>query len=193
MKGRVFGVPALATLAMLAALPSCYSGTARPTSAASLANDAGWKMVRGVPFVRQGGGSDCGAAALSMVLGYWSVPASREDILAQTAPAGAPGIPVHALRAYARARGLQAFVVAGDMGDLLTELGAGRPVLVGVGKPYGNRARLHYEVVIGVHLGKRVVATLDPDAGLQENTFEGFATEWALAQRVTMIVLPPGA
>ena len=64
----------------------CYMGYARTATPADLAGD-GWELVEGVPAVRQVAREDCGAAALAMVLGYWRLPVTRDEIAAASSPA----------------------------------------------------------------------------------------------------------
>src|SRR5262245_10405209 len=101
-----------------------------------------------------------------------------------------------ALRDHARGQGLDAYVVSGTFDDLFAEIGHGRPVVVGLAKPMaltGGRSLAHYEVVVGVSRSKRLILPLDPAMGLRENSFEGFAREWAPTQKVTIVFLPGGA
>jgi ABC-type bacteriocin/lantibiotic exporter with double-glycine peptidase domain len=170
----------------------CYLGSARTATPADLAprHDDGWNRVEGVPPVRQVAREDCGAAALAMVLGYWGLPVTRDDIKAANPPAPERGIKAAALREFARGQGLQAFIIQGELADLDRELARRRPVLVGVMKRTSRRAYPHYEVVVGISRGTQRILTLDPAHGLRVNSREGFAAEWNAAGRLTLIVFP---
>jgi len=184
---------AAAVLGGLVGAAGCYTGSARTVSPAALAGEPGWTVVAGVPFVAQSRDQDCGAAALTMVLSFWGV--SRDGVRAAGVDPSAGdaerGIRAGQLRDWARAGGLDAFLVSGDLGDLSSELGRGHPVLVGLYKPYGRgRVRPHYEVVVGIHREKQRILTLDPSAGWRENSLDGFAREWLPAGRLALMIFP---
>ena len=177
-------------LLLVAFVASCasYRGTARPVSPATLAAEPGWILVRDVPYIEQEGESECGAAAIAMVVSYWtkSTPAS---IVAAFRPVPNRGLAAVRLRDYARKRGLASFVIQGTFEDLRRELEAGRPVLVGLTKPVADKKVLdHYEVVVGIHRDRRLVVTLDPSEGWQQNAFDGFTNEWKGAHFTTIVV-----
>jgi ABC-type bacteriocin/lantibiotic exporter with double-glycine peptidase domain len=156
-----------------------------------IAADPGWIVVPNVALVRQDGPSDCGAAALAMVLDYWQRPTTVDAIDARDPVAAAHGWKAGQLRDLAREHGLQSFVVNGGFDDLSHEIAQRRPVVVGVIKRYRDKPLAHYEVVIGIHPGKRRILTLDPADGWREDSLEGFAREWAPTQQVTLVVLLP--
>ena len=99
-------------------LGGCYAGTAHTVTARDIAAQPGWVVVRNVPLIRQNGASDCGAAALAMVLAYWQRPISLDEIAARDPVATSKGWKAGQLRDLARERGLQAFVVSGGIDDL---------------------------------------------------------------------------
>jgi ABC-type bacteriocin/lantibiotic exporter with double-glycine peptidase domain len=185
-----FAPCALLALALVA--PACYTGSAhtvRAENMAAIARDPAWQVARDVPFVAQRNARDCGPAALAMVLAHHRVPA------AATEPAAFAQGDVRAgtLRDVARSRGLDAYVVSGTFDDLFAQVGRGRPVLVGLVKPMaltGGRSLAHYEVVVGLNRSRRLILSLDPANGLRENTFEGFAREWAPTRQVTIVIFP---
>lgn len=172
-----------------------YRGSAVDASPRAVAAEPGWITVADVPLVKQAGKSDCGAAAMTMLLKFWG---NDEATLADTAAAlpaneEKPGQRAGDLRDLARARGLDAFLVTGEFADLEAQLTQGRPVLVGlqkpVGLPIGKRQRVlsHYEIVVGLHPQRREILTLDPSHGLRRNTLEGFAREWEPSKRLALI------
>jgi ABC-type bacteriocin/lantibiotic exporter with double-glycine peptidase domain len=181
-----------ALLVLALAAPACYTGSAQTVTAggmAAIARDPGWQLARDVPFISQSTARDCGPAALAMVLAHFRVaPLAADD------PELASGdVRAGALRDAARQRGLEAFVVSGTFDDIYAQVGRGRPVLVGLAKPMamtGGRALAHYEVVIGLNRSRRRVLSLDPAVGVRENSFEGFAREWAPTRQVTIVVFP---
>jgi hypothetical protein len=63
-------------------------------------------------------------------------------------------------------------------------------VIVGMAKPTATGAVAHYEVVVGLHVDSRRIATLDPAAGMKQNTLLGFLKEWQPTGRVLLVVLP---
>ncbi len=188
--------PPLWLAALVLAAASCYAGEAHdvsPRRAAALEADPAWKFVRGVPFIAQRADSDCGPAALAMVLSHFGVKTSLAEV-AQLSPPDEVGVRAGGLRDAARAKGMQAFVVEGTFNDLVDQLSRDRPVLVGLAKPItGGRALAHYEVVVGIDRTDKKIVTLDPSRGLRENSLEGFAKEWVPTGRVTLIVFPRAA
>lgn len=185
--------PPLWLAALVLAAASCYAGEAHdvsPRRAAALEADPAWKFVRGVPFIPQREDSDCGPAALAMVLSHFGVKTSLTEV-AGLSPPDKVGVRAGGLRDVARAKGMEAFVVEGNFNDLVDQLARNRPVLVGLAKPItGGRALAHYEVVVGIDKTDKKIVTLDPSRGLRENSLEGFAKEWVPTGRVTLIVFP---
>jgi predicted double-glycine peptidase len=198
-------------LGALSAGCASYEGSARAVAPATLRAESGWQRIEDVPAVPQKGAKDCGAAALSSVLGYWrrpGPPPPREQIdAALRAGADADskqaskdtskqtlakqGLRAGALRDYARRQGYRAYVFHGTFDDLQHELAAGRPVIVGVLKELSSREYLaHYQVVIGYHPAKERVLTLDPADGLREYPKTGFLEEWERAAHTTLVVMP---
>jgi ABC-type bacteriocin/lantibiotic exporter with double-glycine peptidase domain len=168
----------------------CYLGSARDAKLSELTIDNGWELVGNVPPVRQVAREDCGAAALAMVLGYWGRPVTRDAISATYATGPERGIKAENLRDLARRQGLQAFLIPGQQSDLVREVNGHRPVLVGLMKRYILRNYPHYEVVVGINRQKQSILTLDPAHGLRVNSHDGFATEWAKAGRLALIIFP---
>ncbi len=177
-------------LFLLALFTGCaYSGTARDFDPARLRSSEGWVAIQGVPVIRQRGEQDCGAAALAMILTYWEIPSSIDDVTYACGPPPGEGVDAGALRDHARALGMEAFLIRGELTDLDRELSMGRPVLVGMVKPHTGGVRSHYEVVVGLHASRGIVLTIDPAHGWRENTLEGFLQEWEGARRLMIVVL----
>lgn len=179
----------LAALALVAvagcALP--YTGAARPTSAAAVAEEPGWQVAP-VPEVRQQAENDCGPAALAMIAARWDRPFELDALTSAAAP-DQVGTKLGTLRDLARAHGLRAFALAGDRALLEHELERGRPVLIGLVQPHGPKhVRTHYEVVVAVHADGRV-ATVDPARGWQVRPWSGLEAEWAPGGHPAMVVV----
>ncbi|HEU0030309.1 MAG TPA: papain-like cysteine protease family protein [Kofleriaceae bacterium] len=171
----------------LAGACSTYRGTAHTVTPAQLAREPGWILIRDVPYVAQEQETECGAAAIGMIVGFWTGKPARQ-IMTSFRPVSEQGIEAGKLRDYARGEGLAAYLIEGKLEDISREIKAGRPVLVGLSKPQrGNRVLQHYEVVVGVHGDRQLIVTLDPQAGWRQNTVVGFYKEWKLAGFVTLV------
>ena len=168
-----------------------YRGPARDFEPDRLGRETGWLTAGQVPLVRQQGERDCGAAALSMVLGFWRRPLDGAALTAARVPGPRGGAPAGRLRDLARSRGLAAYLVPARLRDLRYELRRGRPVLVGMVKRYGDEVVAHYEVVVAYHAAHGLVVTLDPAAGWRQYTVKGFLEEWRPARQLAIVVLGP--
>ena len=165
-----------------------YLGSARPIETSEFDVDPGWVAVRNIQFQAQLKDNDCGAACVAMVLSHGGRPLTPEAVTA-AGPSSKEGMRAADLRDYIKGRGLKSFLIHGTFDDLKTELAAGRPVIVGLKKPYVNAAWDHYEVVMAIHPEKKCVATLDPARGLRQNTYEGFLQEWEPTGKLTIVVV----
>jgi ABC-type bacteriocin/lantibiotic exporter with double-glycine peptidase domain len=168
-----------------------YRGTAVPAEQPQkLAKEDGWIVVHDVPLIRQKA-KDCGPAALSSVLTYWGEPTSAHEVRAALGRPQTERLKAGELREYARQRGFLAFAFYGSWSDIKHELENGRPVVVGVAKPYGkDRALAHYEVVVGLNATKQQILLMDPADGWRKNTLTGFESEWAPTKHITLVVFP---
>jgi ABC-type bacteriocin/lantibiotic exporter with double-glycine peptidase domain len=182
-----------AVLVALASAGCSYLGTAESFNPVDLDRESGWITVKQVPLVLQEAEEDCGAAALTMALRHWQVPTSLEEVVRACPPEPDRGIKAGVLRDYAHRKGLQAFIFQGRLTDFEKELSQGRPVIVGLVKPYVNGGITHFEVVVGIHPEKEMVVTLDPARGWAKNGYSGFLTEWEPANRLTLAILRPRA
>ena len=175
----------LAALPILAA--GCASfGNSEEFRPESFQGDPEWLYATNFPLVSQEGRSDCGAAALSAVLSYWTLPGTPDEIR-RACPASESGIRAGDLRAFARSRGLKAFLVEGSDADLENELGRRRPVLVGLAVVEGDTALTHYEVVVGLHRRERRVVTMDPARGWREWRWSEFDRLWSPARHLALV------
>ena len=168
-----------------------YLGSARNFDPAEFSRDPRWLRAGDVPLILQKSERDCGAAAAAMVLSYWNRPVPSEEIAARLLLPEARGIPAGDLRSYLESKGLQAFVVEGNLADLERQVRKGRPLIVGLVLPYLDRAALHYEVVVAVHPVEKRVVTLDPARGWRENHLDGFFAEWEPAGRLLLTAWEP--
>jgi ABC-type bacteriocin/lantibiotic exporter with double-glycine peptidase domain len=185
-----------AVLFSLSAAGCSYLGSAEDADPSDFEREDGWIAVRDVPVVLQQSEEDCGAATMAMALAYWGVPALLDTILEACPPKSGEGIKAGALRDYARSLGFQAFLFHGTISDFEKELSRGRPVVVGLVKPHVNGGLTHFELVVGVHRDRQLVATLDPARGWRRNSTAGFLAEWEPAGRLTLVMMkspPPPA
>jgi ABC-type bacteriocin/lantibiotic exporter with double-glycine peptidase domain len=189
---------ALAVACVVAACAS-YTGGARPIDPSRVSHDPSWVTAAPTPTVHQRGLADCGPAALAMVAGRWNVALTPDQARHAMPAPTASGVKLGDLRQAARAHGLMAFAVSGDMSVLEHEIRAGRPVIVGLLRPYGrDRALSHYEVVVALRAapdsnGDREIVTIDPAGGWQVRKWKDLDAEWKPAGRPALVVLGPAA
>jgi ABC-type bacteriocin/lantibiotic exporter with double-glycine peptidase domain len=167
---------------------STYVGTAKPFAPVELEREPGWIAVRSVPLTRQVSQVDCGAAAIAMVVSFWTTAPSAQ-LAATLRPVRPPGLEAGRLRDFARQHRLRAYLVTGTIADLERELAAGRPILVGLYKPQRKGSLTHYEVVVGFHRQTATVVTLDPAEGWRQNNLPNFLEEWKHSSYLALIVV----
>jgi ABC-type bacteriocin/lantibiotic exporter with double-glycine peptidase domain len=181
----------LAILAGLAWAGCSYQGTARDFDPDSLAPDPGWIVLKDVPVLLQRADQDCGAAALAMALTMGGRRITLDEIARDCPPDPERGIRAGSLRDCARHLGFSAFLIHGRTDDIRKELAAGRPLIVGLVKPYASGKLTHFELVVGFHPERGTVLTIDPARGWRSNSLDGFLSEWDPAGRLTLVVLRP--
>jgi len=177
----------VAAAALLGAAGCSSLGEATPFDPADLDSTPGWVAVRTVPVILQREKTDCGAASLTMVLSHLEVGATMDDVVRNCPAVPEKGIRAKDLRDYARACGLQSYLIHGCWEDLGKELGKGHPVIVGLVKPDGGGIMTHYEVVVAVHPELKSVVTLDPARGWCRTSQSGFSKEWEPAGFLTLV------
>lgn len=178
---------------LLAACAASYTGTSVATTPERARASCGDTAVEGVPFVEQSGREDCGPAALAMILAYWRIAATHDEIAAACPPEPGVGTKAGTMRDFARERGLKVFLIHGEIADLERELKLGRPVLVGLSQPYSDQTYTHYAVVVGLDAAAERIFLIDPARGWQENSIDGFLDEWNPVGRPTMVFLRPSS
>lgn len=178
-------VTAGVALLLLFAGAGCAARGSRSFDSHRLENEAGWISATGVPLLQQRTETDCGAAALGMVLAHWK----SESFDPATVPDGR--MKAGYMRDLAKAHGFQAFLVSSSIAEIETQLAKDRPLIVGLVKPRRIGAALtHYEVVVAIHPQRKRVVTLDPAHGWRETTVEKFLVEWEHTKRLALIAFP---
>jgi ABC-type bacteriocin/lantibiotic exporter with double-glycine peptidase domain len=172
-------------LVVLGALAGCATWGKLPED---VQRDPGWLTAPGVRAFAQQGTRDCGAAALTTMLDHWDPGLDLETVRRLTGPPDAQGLTAARLRAVARDRGLNAYLISGSLEDLDRELGAGRPVLIGLVRTHGRTGLTHYEVVAGRNAARGLVLVADPERGWTVTAVDKFLAEWEPARRLTLIV-----
>lgn len=167
-----------------------YTGGAKSVTAAQLDNS--WLRASATPVVKQKSQVDCGLAALAMVAGAWGQSWTIED-LRRDVKMSAKGAKLGALRDAARARGFEAYAIAGKHEDLQRELAKGRPVMLGLQLPFEqSRALHHYEVVVAMNPRDGTVVTLDPATGKYlQRSKAVLEKEWKPVGYPTLVVVGP--
>jgi hypothetical protein len=122
-----------------------------------------------------------------MVLAYWVVSLSPHELESAFSSATSDGVKARDLRDFARKKGLKSYLIHGQWEDLEKEVRQGRPVIVGLVKPYVSGGLTHYEVVVAIHPDQKKVVTLDPGRGWRQNSQDGFRLEWEPAGYLTMV------
>jgi ABC-type bacteriocin/lantibiotic exporter with double-glycine peptidase domain len=181
------------TALLAALLTGCAAGAqgeARSLARAEL-GDPGWIAVVGVPEIRQEREIDCGPAAAAMLLGFWGYATDAVELRVASGTPRSSGVQAGTLRDLLRMRGFDASLVEGTIQDLERELGAGRPVVVGLAKPDSNGVYAHYAVVAGVNHARGLIAMVDPGSGWTRNSFAGFLSEWQPTHNLMLVVSPP--
>lgn len=182
------GALAFALLGGCTQLP--YTGGARPVAPEQMQLDAHWLRAARTPVVTQRAETDCGLAALAMVAGAWGRDWSV-DALTRALPPGKDGVTLGGLRDYARAHALDAYAIAATPRDLARELGAGRPVLLGLMLPFDRgHNRSHYEVAIAMEPATGTVITIDPASGRwMKRAAKILDVEWGAAGHAALVVV----
>ena len=146
-----------------------------------------------VPFVKQQG-RGCGAAAISMVLQYWSrndvnVEPSASDpekIMQLLFSQKAGGVFASDMQKYFEDHGFRVFVFHGARSDLENHLQKGRPLIVCL-----NENTLHYVVVAGIDADRNILFINDP-AGkkLMQIDWAEFEKRWGVMHNWTLLAVP---
>ena len=140
-----------------------------------------------VPFVPQEKDT-CGAAALAMVMRYWGVESSHDEIAQALVDRELRGIRGSRLAEFARERGMVAIAFAGEMVMLGDYLAKGRPLVLAID---AGRGRLHDVVAVGVDEARAEVIVHDPARGQGRRVAaRELERKWAASGRWTLLVQP---
>jgi predicted double-glycine peptidase len=156
-----------------------------------------------VPFVHQPP-DGCGAAALSMVMRYWSAqpgagdnPTARADrdvdrIQRALYSPREHGITAAAMQAYLEQHGFRAFALSGTWNDFEQQLRKGRPLIVAL-RPEGQH-QLHYVVIDGIDTARGLVTMNDPaQRKLLSEERTAFEKDWKATDNWMLLAVPTGA
>lgn len=142
-----------------------------------------------VPFYTQEK-YQCGPAALAMVLQWSGLAVKPEQLVSTVYTPARRGSLQSGLVTSARRHGRLAYPING-FNALMTEVAAGRPVIVLQNLGLKWIPRWHYAVVIGYDLDQRWVVMHSGASPSRSVGFKTFANTWKRADYWGLLVLPP--
>lgn len=144
-----------------------------------------------VPFFPQED-QQCGPAALATAMSAAGVERTPQELVKDVfVPARGGSLQVEMLAATRRA-GLLAYRVPPDLGSLLREVDAGRPVVVLQNLLFDIYPRWHYAVVVGYDVRQRQMVLRSGGERRRVVSISQFDRTWARSARWAFLVLPPG-
>lgn len=170
------------------------AGCAGPARLADVTGPAGLPAaveLDSTPFHSQAD-QQCGPAALATVLGAAGRPASLDQLAQEIFVPGREGSLQPELVGAIRARGLLPYELARDPAELLSELAAGRPVLVLQKQGLGPWPAWHYAVVIGYDTHRGTFLLRSGTTERREMRAAVFDATWTRADRWAVVTLVPG-
>lgn len=135
----------------------------------------------------------CGPAALATVLAASDVPVKLDDLVRKVyIPAREGAIQVEMLAAT-RTSGRLPYVLNGSLAAIVSELQAGRPVVVLQNLGVSMIPRWHYSVVVGIDAPRNVVILRSGTDKRRETPVKVFLRTWGRSDYWAMSALRPGA
>lgn len=145
--------------------------------------------VHGVPYVLQEP-HWCGPACLSMVLGFWGLNITQQNIAEEIYDPESQGTAMGFMVTYARERGFEVEDFHGSIDDIKSWLRDGVPLIV-MQKFVVMSNDLHYRVVVGYNESSQTIITYDPEEGQNYTlTYTTFSDLWEISSNRTIAVTP---
>ncbi len=151
-----------------------------------------------VPYIEQEESTGCGSASIAMVMQYWMHQGANVEpavadaplIYAKLSTSSRSGISGQALKGYLEGHGFSAYVFDGNLDEVRSHLGKGRPLVVCL-DPKSGSSLLHYVVVVGID--DSAVYFHDPARGkLLKLEFKRFQREWKATGSWILLAVPLG-
>ncbi len=162
-------------------------------------------------YKKQITGYSCGIASLTMVLNYWDVPVTQEELLKKYPPVSIKkGYTIGELKMITKETGLQAFSIDSDMDFIKKQISLGRPVICVLEMSQDNGVitvlnripiinniaiflwekivpkEVHFIVVAGFSNNTFLVA--DPISGISRINFDRFQAFWRQGKNALLLV-----
>ena len=169
------------------------AGCARPQAPApSIASQplASSVTLAAVPFHPQAERDDCGPAALAMMLGWSGIDTDPATLAPAVYTPGRAGTLQSDIVQAVRRAGRLALPVA-SLPDLLTELDAGRPVLVLQNLGLDRWPVWHYAVAMGYDLDSATLFLHSGREARHATSFSAFERSWQPSERWALTVTLP--
>ncbi|MFC2991564.1 PA2778 family cysteine peptidase [Halomonas tibetensis] len=148
-------------------------------------------LLDDVPFHAQRD-YQCGPASLAMVLNDGGVDVEVETLIPQVFLPSRKGSVQPEMLATVRRHGHIPFVIEGRLDALLTEVGAGHPVVVMQNLSLPAWPMWHYAVAIGFDLDRNELILHSGEEPRRVESFRRFDATWARSDRWAFVALPPG-
>jgi predicted double-glycine peptidase len=145
--------------------------------------------IQGVPYVLEEP-HWCGPACLSMVLRYWGLNITQQEIAEEIYDPESQGTATEFMATYARERGFEVEDFHGSIDDIKSWLRDGVPLIV-IQKFVVMSEDLHYRVVVGYNESSQTIITYDPEEGQNYTlTYTTFSDLWETSSNRTIAVTP---
>ncbi len=135
---------------------------------------------------RQTQANTCALACIEAVLEYWDIRATGEEIREKLGETPEEGYTLGQLRDLARAYGLKAYIVKGDISFLKHHTGLGRPVIVTL-KRYNTN---HSVIVLEAEPDGPIIAMDPAPGGLVRISGPVFLRQWEELNKPALLVAP---
>lgn len=156
-------------------------------SVAEIPENDSMYIIENMPFHPQES-YQCGPAALSMVLNYWGIAVSPEEIAKEIFSETARGTLNIDMLLFSQRKGMTAVQYRGNIDDLKKNIRSGYPVIVLVDYGFSLYKKHHYMVVYGYSEKGLII-----NSGRSEKQYmkqETFLNLWGKTEYWTLLVRP---
>lgn len=128
----------------------------------------------------------CGPASLAMVLDFWGLKITPEEIARDIYSEGARGTADFEMILFAKKNGFKAIQYSGNIEDIKEKIKSQRPLIVMTDEGFWFYKKYHYMVVVGFDNSNVIV-----NSGIDQHKridFESFIKKWEKTEFWTLLI-----